>query len=153
MEIILKRDVAKLGSTGDVVKVKNGYASNYLIPQGCAVQATVSALKQHNETIKQRAFKEAKIVETARDTAQKLDGLLLTIATKVGSTGKIYGSVSTLHIAESLKQKGFDIDRRQITIKEEQVKEVGKYNAEVKLHRDVNVKIEFEVVSDEPTTA
>ncbi|GHT81573.1 50S ribosomal protein L9 [Bacteroidia bacterium] len=149
MEIILKQDVAKLGNAGDVVKVKNGYASNYLVPQGYATLATASALKQHTETQKQRAFKEAKIKLSADELAQKLSGISLTIATKVGSTGKIYGSVNTLQLADALKHKGFDVDRKQITIDEEQVKEVGKYNAELKLHRDVKVKIEFEVVAEE----
>jgi large subunit ribosomal protein L9 len=149
MEIILKQDVAKLGSAGDVTKVKNGYATNYLIPQGFAVQATASALKQHAETIRQRTFKEAKIKQAAIDMAQRLDGTALTIFTKVGTTGKIYGSVNTLQLADELKKQGFDIDRKQIAISDEQVKEVGSYDAEIKLHREVKVKIKFEVKPEE----
>ena len=149
MEIILKRDVAKLGSTGEVVKVKNGYASNYLIPQGMAVQATESALKQRSENQKQRAFKEAKIKQAAQEIAQMLNGIRLDILTKVSSTGKIYGSVNTLQIAEALKLKGFNIDRKQIAINEEQIKEVGKYDADIKLHSEVRVKIEFEVLPED----
>jgi large subunit ribosomal protein L9 len=148
MEIILKQDVAKLGSAGDVVKVKNGYAANYLIPQGYAFRATESALKQRAETLKQRAFKEAKIRQAADDMAQRLNGVTLTIYTKVGTTGKIFGSVNTLQLADELKRQGYDIDRKQISISEEQVKEVGKYEASIKLHRDVKVTIEFEVKSE-----
>ncbi|GHT11323.1 50S ribosomal protein L9 [Bacteroidia bacterium] len=148
MEIILKQDVVKLGNKGDVVKVKNGYAANYLIPQGYATLATATSLKQHNEDQKQRAHKEIKIRTSAEELAQQMEGLLLTIVTKASSTGKIFGSVNTLQLSESLRQKGFEVDRKQIVIDEEQVKDLGKYGAEVKLHRDVKVKIEFEVVAE-----
>lgn len=148
MEIILKQDVANLGHKDDIVNVKNGYGRNYLIPNGMAVAATVSAKKVHAENIKQRAHKEAKIKADAEVIAKKLEGIKLTIGAKTSSTGKIFGSVNTIQIAESLQEKGFEIDRKNISIKEDQVKEVGSYTAEIKLHREVKVSIDFEVVAE-----
>lgn len=148
MEIILKQDVASLGHKDDIIIVKDGYARNYLIPQGIATAATESAKKVLAENIRQRAHKEAKVKADAEAIAQKLEGLKLTIGAKTSTTGKIFGSVNTIQIAESLKEKGFEIDRKNILIKEEQIKEVGSYTAEVKLHREVKVSIEFEVVAE-----
>lgn len=148
MEIILKQDVQNLGNKDEIVKVKNGYARNYLIPQGFAITATESAKKVLAENIKQRAHKEAKIKADAEVIANKLEGVKLTIGAKTSSTGKIFGSVNTIQIAEALAAKGFDIDRRIISLQEEQIKEVGSYTAEVKLHREVKVKIEFEVIAE-----
>ncbi|MGL4955825.1 MAG: 50S ribosomal protein L9 [Bacteroidales bacterium] len=148
MEIILTQDVAKLGSKDDIVKVKNGYANNYLVPQGMAVFATPSAKKMHAENQRQRAHKLEKIKADALALAAKMEGLVLTIGAKASTTGKIFGSVNTIQIAEGLIAKGYEIDRRQITIVEEQVKELGKYSAEVKLHRDVKVRIEFDLVEE-----
>ncbi|MDR0567299.1 MAG: 50S ribosomal protein L9 [Prevotellaceae bacterium] len=148
MEIILKQDVANLGSKDDIVKVKNGYANNYLVPYGYAIVATASAKKVHAENQRQRAHKLEKIRADASAIAAQLEGLTLTIGAKASSTGKIFGSVNTIQIAEAFKAKGFDIDRKQITISNEQVKELGKYSAEVKLHREVKVNVEFEVVEE-----
>jgi large subunit ribosomal protein L9 len=148
MEIILKQDVQNLGNKDEVVKVKNGYARNYLIPQGLAITATDSAKKILAENTKQRAHKEAKIKADAEVIAKKLEGVKLTIGAKTSSTGKIFGSVNTIQIAEALSEKGFDIDRRIISIPVDQVKEVGSYTAEIKLHREVKVKIEFEVIAE-----
>ena len=148
MEIILKQDVQNLGNKDEIVKVKNGYARNYLIPQGFAITATESAKKVLAENIKQRAHKEAKIQADAEVIANKLEGVKLTIGAKTSSTGKIFGSVNTIQIAEALAAKGFDIDRRIISIQDDQIKEVGSYTAEVKLHREVKVKIEFEVIAE-----
>jgi large subunit ribosomal protein L9 len=147
MEIILKQDVANLGQTNDIVTVRNGYASNFLIPQGYAVLATPSAKKVHAENIKQRAHKEAKIREEALALAGKLEGITVSVVAKVSSSGKIFGSVNNIQIAEALVAKGFDIDRRNLSILggDDHVKEVGVYDAEIKLHRDVKVKIKFEV--------
>jgi large subunit ribosomal protein L9 len=147
MEIILKRDVANLGQTDDIVTVRNGYASNYLIPQGYAVLATSSAKKIHAENVKQRAHKEAKIREEALALAGKLEGITVSVVAKVSSTGKIFGSVNNIQIAEALATKGFEVDRRNIIILggADYVKEVGTYEAEIKLHRDVKVKVKFEV--------
>jgi large subunit ribosomal protein L9 len=148
MEIILKQDVANLGSKDDIVKVKNGYANNYLVPYGYAIIATASAKKVHAENQRQRAHKLEKIKADATALAAKLEGLLLTVGAKASSTGKIFGSVNTIQISEAFKAKGFDVDRKQITISDEQIKELGKYSAEVKLHRDVKVKVDFEVVEE-----
>lgn len=148
MEIILKQDVQNLGNKDEIVKVKNGYARNYLIPQGLAITATESAKKILAENIKQRAHKESKIKADAEVIAKKLEGVKLTIGAKTSSTGKIFGSVNTIQIAEALAQKGFDIDRRIISIPDDQLKEVGSYTAEIKLHREVKVKIDFDVVAE-----
>jgi large subunit ribosomal protein L9 len=148
MDIILAQDVAKLGSKDDLVKVKNGYANNYLIPQGYAVIATEAAKKVHAENQKQRAHKLEKIKTDADTLATQLDGLCLTIGTKASTTGKIFGSVNTIQIAEALHARGFAVDRKQITLPSDQIKELGKYSAEIKLHRDVKVRIEFDVVQD-----
>jgi large subunit ribosomal protein L9 len=147
MEIILKRDVANLGQADDIVTVRNGYASNYLIPQGYATLATPSAKKIHAENVKQRAHKEAKIREKALVLAGKLEGLTVHVAAKVSSSGKIFGSVNNIQIAEAIAAQGFEIDRRNLTILggADHVKEVGTYEAEIKLHRDVKAKIKFEV--------
>jgi large subunit ribosomal protein L9 len=148
MEIILKQDVQNLGNKDEIVKVKNGYARNYLIPQGIAITATASAKKILAENTKQRAHKEAKIIADAEVIAKKLEGVKLTIGAKTSSTGKIFGSVNTIQIAQALSEKGFDIDRRIISIQDDQVKEIGNYFAEIKLHRDVKVKIDFEVIAE-----
>ena len=148
MEIILLQDVSNLGNKDEIVKVKNGYARNYLIPNGMAITATESSKKILAENTKQRAHKEAKIKADAELVAKKMEGLKLTIGAKTSSTGKIFGSVNTIQIAEALSEKGFDIDRKVISLKEEQIKEVGTYTADVKLHREVKVAIEFEVISE-----
>ncbi len=148
MEIILKQDVNNLGSKDDVVTVKDGYARNFLIPQGLAMMATVSAKKMLAENTKQRAHKEAKIKAEAEKTASKMNGLRLSIGAKTSTTGKIFGSVNTIQIAEALQEKGFEIDRKNIKLQEDQIKEVGAYKAKVKLHREVSVEIEFDVISE-----
>jgi large subunit ribosomal protein L9 len=148
MEIILKQDVNNLGSKDDVVVVKNGYARNFLIPKGFAMMATPSEKKVLAENIKQRAHKEAKIKAEAEKFATKIDGLKLVIGAKTSSTGKIFGSVNTIQIAEALLAKGFEVDRKNIRMEEEHIKEVGTYKAKVKLHKDVFVEIEFEVISE-----
>ena len=148
MEIILKQDVDNLGLANDIVTVKDGYARNYLIPQGFAVIATSSAKKIHAENKKQRAHKEAKIKEEAVKLAEQLERKELVLGAKTSTTGKIFGSVNTIQLAEALSKKGFELDRKQISIKEDSVKEIGKYTAIIKLHREVVVEIPFEVVSE-----
>jgi len=148
MKIILRQDIEKLGQKNDILTVKTGYARNYLIPKGLAVQATDSALKIHNENLKQRAHKEEKIRGEAEKLAQKLAGVKLVIGAKVSSAGKIFGSVNTIQLAEALNSKGYEIDRRNILLGEDAIKEVGSYKAVVKLHRDVKVDLEFEVVAE-----
>lgn len=148
MEVILLTDIANIGHKDDIIDVKPGYGRNYLIPQGYGILATESAKKIHAENMRQRAHKEAQIKATAEELAAKLEGLSLSIATKTSSTGKIFGSVNSIMIAESLSEKGFDIDRKKILIKSDAIKEVGSYSATIKLHREVKVDIAVEVVSE-----
>lgn len=148
MEVILKEDVANLGYKDDIVHVKDGYGRNFLIPQGKAVIASESARKVLAEVLKQRAHKIAKIKEEAEALAEKMKGVSLTIGAKTSSTGTIFGSVTNIQIAEELAKLGFEIDRKIIRIKEDAVKEVGSYNATVRLHKEVSVEIPFEVISE-----
>jgi len=148
MEIILKQDVNKLGQKDDIVNVKDGYGRNFLIPRGFAVAATPSAKKMHTENLRQRAHKEEKIKVAAQEIAEKLAGVKLIVGAKTSTSGKIFGSVNTIQIAESLKEKGFDIDRKNITLPEDQIKEIGSYKAVVKLHREVKVEIDFEIIGE-----
>lgn len=148
MEIILKQDIANLGQKDDIVKVKDGYARNYLIPQGMATSATESAKKVLAENTKQRAHKEAKIKNEAALIAEKMKDLKLKIGAKTSTTGKIFGSVNTIMLAEALKEKGFEVDRKNILFDEEHIKEVGNYKAKVKLHREVSVEVEFEIFAE-----
>lgn len=147
MEVILKEDIQSLGYKDDVVNVKKGYARNFLIPQGKAVIATDSAKKVLAENQKQRAHKLAQIKTDAQAIASKLEGVTLTIGAKASSTGTIFGSVTNIQVADALKEKGFEVDRKVIVIKD-QVKEVGSYNAVVRLHKEVSVDIPFEVVAE-----
>ena len=146
MEIILLTDIANLGHKDDIVDVKQGYGRNYLIPQGYDILATPSARKVVAENLRQRAHKEAKLKAEAEEIAAQLAEVKLTIGAKTSSTGKIFGSVNSIMISESLKEKGFDIDRKKIVLKD--VKEIGTYTALIKLHREVKVDVEFEVVSE-----
>ncbi|MDD4821407.1 MAG: 50S ribosomal protein L9 [Bacteroidales bacterium] len=147
MQIILKEDINTLGYKDDVVTVKDGYGRNYLLPQGKAVIATESAKKMLAENLRQRAHKLAKIKEEAETAAAKLKDVTLTIGAKTSSSGKIFGSVTNIQVAEALEKAGFNVDRKIIYIKEA-VKEVGSYIATIKLHKEVSVEIPFEVVSE-----
>ena len=148
MEIILKEDIVNLGYKNDIVTVKSGYGRNYLILTGKAVIASPSAKKMLAEDLKQRAHKLEKIKKDAEALAAKLEGVSLKIATKVSSTGTIFGSVGNIQIAEELAKLGHNIDRKIIVVKDV-VKEVGNYKAIVKLHKEVSVEIPFEVVAEE----
>ncbi len=148
MEVILKQDIQDIGHKNDIVTVKNGYGRNYLIPKGLAALATPSAKKMHEENIRQRAHKEEKIKNEAQEIAKKLEKVSLSIGAKTSSTGKIFGSVNTIQIAEALKEEGYKIERKNISIPEDQIKEVGKYTASVKLHKEVSVEIEFEIIAE-----
>lgn len=147
MEVILKEDMPKLGYKDDIVNVKKGFARNYLIPQGKAVIASESAKKVLQENLKQRAHKLEKIKSDAEEAAAKLEGISLTIGAKTSSTGTIFGSVTNIQIADALLEKGIEIDRKLISIKDP-VKETGSYHATVRLHKEVSVEIPFEVVSE-----
>ena len=147
MEIILKQDILGVGITDDVVNVKNGYGRNYLIPRGLGLLATSSAKKVLAENLKQRAHKEAKVVEDANKTAEALKGLELKMTVKAGASGKLFGAVSNANISDELAKAGHAIDRKFIQITGGTVKSVGKYNASIRLHRDVIIDKEFEVAA------
>lgn len=145
MELILKQDVENLGFKDDVVTVKNGYGRNFLIPTGHAVLATKSAKKALEETLKQRAYKEAKEIEEANKVAETLKALEIKITAKVGQGDKLFGSVNNIDVAEALAKEGQEIEKKYISVTT--VKRLGKYNATVRLHRTVNIDLEFEVIA------
>ncbi len=147
MELILKHDVEGLGFKDDVVTVKNGYGRNSLIPGGKAILATVSARKVLAENLKQRAFKEKKIVDEAQAIAEALKALEIKISAKVGSGDKLFGSVNNIDIAASLEKAGHAIDKKFIHVAGGNVKRLGKYNATIRLHRDVAVELPFEIIA------
>ena len=148
MELILRQDVENVGFKDDVVTVKNGYGRNFLIPQGFAVLATSSAKKVLAENLKQRAFKEAKVIEDATKIADAIKGLEIKIASKVGTGDKLFGSVNNADVAEAIAKAGTEIDRKFIKVVGGSVKRLGKYNASVRLHRTVVAEITFDVVAE-----
>ncbi len=148
MELILKKDVANLGFQDDVVSVKNGYGRNFLIPQGYAVLATSSAKKVLAENLKQRAYKEASVIKEATKIADAIKGLEIKIAAKTGDGDKLFGSVSNADVAAAIAKAGNEIDKKFITVSGGLVKRLGKYNAKVRLHRDVIFDIPFDVVGE-----
>ena len=148
MDVILKSDVENLGYKDDVVTVKNGYARNYLIPKGIAEYATPSTKKVLQENIRQRAHKETKLIEDARKTAEELQNMELKITAKVGKGNKLFGSINNANVAEELAKQGHLIDRKYIQIQGGTVKATGPYRAFIRLHREVNVELNFEVVGD-----
>ncbi|MDP3469475.1 MAG: 50S ribosomal protein L9 [Daejeonella sp.] len=147
MELILKQDIKNLGEKDDVVNVKPGFGRNFLIPKGYATLATESAKKVLAENLKQAAFKQDKIKKDADAIAARLEGVKLSIGAKAGESGKIFGSVNTIQIADALKKEGFDVDRRRITFDTEP-KFVGEYTANLNLHKEVKVKVPFEVIAE-----
>ncbi|MCD7963922.1 MAG: 50S ribosomal protein L9 [Rikenellaceae bacterium] len=146
MQIILKKDVENLGYANDIVEVRPGYANNFLIPQGYATVATESAKKVLAENLRQRAHKDAKIKADAEQLAASFEGVSVTIAAKVGEQGKIFGSVNAAQVADALKEKGFDIDRKNITV--ETIKALGTYTASIRLHKEVSAQVAVEVVEE-----
>jgi large subunit ribosomal protein L9 len=148
MELILKKNVDKLGYADDIVDVKPGYGRNFLIPQGYATLATPAAKRAHAETLKQRSHKESKVREEAQALAAKLEGVNITIGAKVGENGKIFGSVNTIQLADALKKINIEIDRKSLKIKDEPIKDAGTYTAEAILHKDVKQSFTFEVVGE-----
>ncbi|MDC1259243.1 50S ribosomal protein L9 [Flavobacteriaceae bacterium] len=147
MELILKHDVEGLGFKDDVVTVKNGYGRNFLIPGGKAILATVSARKVLAENLKQRAFKEKKIVDEAQAIASALKALEIKIAAKVGAGDKLFGSVNNIDLADALAKAGQTIDKKFINVTGGNVKRLGKYIAVIRLHRDVTVELPFEIIA------
>ena len=148
MELILKQDVDNLGFKDDIVTVKNGYGRNFLIPQGHAVLATPSAKKVLAENLRQRAFKEKKMVDDAHAVAKSISELEIKIASKVGSGDKLFGSVNNIDLVDALQKAGHDIDKKFIKVSGGNVKRLGKYTAAVRLHREVTVDLPFEVIAE-----
>lgn len=148
MELILKKDVENLGFTDDLVTVKNGFGRNFLIPQGHAVLATPSAKKVLAETLKQRAFKEKKVIEDAKAEAGKLNGLEIKISAKTGEGDKLFGSINNINLAEALEKAGVSIDKKFITIAGGTIKRTGTYDATIRFHRDVVSNFAFDVVAE-----
>jgi large subunit ribosomal protein L9 len=148
MEVILKNDVKNLGYKDDVVNVKPGYGRNFLIPKGLAVMATDSSKKMQSETVKQRAFKEQKIKASAEKTAAALKDMVVKVGAKAGESGKIFGSITTVQLADAIKKLGYDVDRKNISINEDGIKNIGTYTAEVRFHKEVVGNVTFEVVAE-----
>lgn len=146
MKIILKKDIANLGDAGEVVEVKAGYALNYLVPQGFAAVGTPSALKQHEETIRQRAHKEAKNVAEAQAKAAKISAAAIKVAVKVGDNGKLYGSVTSAQVAAALTELGYEVDKKDITLPE--IKELGEFEGKVKCYKGVFADVKVTVVAE-----
>ncbi|MGY3213442.1 50S ribosomal protein L9 [Mucilaginibacter sp. HD30] len=147
MEVILKQDVKNLGEKDDIITVKPGYGRNFLFPKGYAILATVSARKVLAENLKQAAFKQEKIRKDADAIAARLEGVKLNIGAKAGETGKIFGAINTIQVADALKKEGFDVDRRRITFDQEP-KFVGDYVANINLHKEVKVQVPFSVIAE-----
>ena len=148
MEVILKKNVNKLGYANEIVRVKPGYGRNFLIPQGYAILATASAKKAHEEILKQKSHKETKLLTEAQEVADKIATIELSILTKAGDNGKIFGSINTIQLSDALKKSGFEIDRKSLKIKDEPIKELGTYEAEVNLFKGVSQVISFKVVEE-----
>lgn len=147
MEIILKEDVINLGYKGDIVKVKDGYGRNFLIPTKKAILATVPAKKMLAEDLKQRAHKLESLKNAAIELAEKLKEVVLTVGAKTSTTGKIFGAVGPIQVADAFEKAGFAVDRKVIVLKDA-VKEIGSYKATLKLHKEVTIEVAFEVVAE-----
>lgn len=148
MELILKKDVDNLGFADDVVTVKNGYGRNFLIPKGYAVMATVSAKKVLAENLKQRAHKEEKAINQAKEHASKLDDLEVKIAAKAGNGDKLFGSITNADLSDALANKGVDVDKKFISIFGGNIKRLGQYEAKIRFHREVVIDFTFDVVAE-----
>jgi large subunit ribosomal protein L9 len=146
MKVILKEDIKHVGLKDDVVEVKNGYGRNFLIPQGKAKLATDGALKMLAEDVRQREFKMDKLKKDAEALAEKVNGTTVSIKIKAGASGRIFGSITTLQIANALKEKGFDVDRRKIVT--DDIKELGTFPATVNLFKDISATVNLEVVAE-----
>jgi large subunit ribosomal protein L9 len=148
MELILREDVQNLGFKDDIVKVKNGYGRNFLIPHGKAVIATSSARKVLAENLKQRAFKEQKLVDDANKLGKKLQGFEIKIKSKVGSGDKLFGSIGSQDVADAFEKSGETIEKKFITLPGKTIKRLGAYEATVRLHRAVVVQVAFEIIAE-----
>ena len=146
MEVLLKKDIDRLGNKDEIVTVKNGFGRNYLIPKGIAVLATESVKKMHAETLKQRAHKDNQLKEEASKIYEKMAKQTFQVPVKIGENGKIFGSITNIQLADSLEKAGFKIERKNITLPSGNLKSVGKFEAEVVLHKEVKGKISFEII-------
>jgi len=146
MKIILKKEVSNLGEAGEIVEVKSGYALNYLIPQGFASLATKSAIKQHEETVRQRAHKEAKLVADAEAAAAKIAATPVKIVAKVSESGKLYGAVTAAMVVEALAAAGVEVEKKNVIVPE--IKEPGEFEAKVKVYKAVFADIKVEVAAE-----
>jgi len=148
MDIILLKELDKVGGKHEIVKVKDGYGRNFLIPQGLAIVANAGNRKMLNELVKQEDKKESKRLDEYKEMAAKLDGVTLKIDAKAGTSGKIFGSVTNVQIANALKeQAGIEIERKKIVL-EEEVKSIGTYSAKLNLHKDVQTSVAFEIIEE-----
>ncbi len=147
MDIILKADVENLGFKDEIVTVKHGYARNYLIPQGMAELATDSARKVLAENLKQKAHKEQKLIDEANKLAENIKSFELKISAKVGSGNKLFGSINNQNLAEALSENGFQVDKKYIQIPGNTIKSLGSYTAKIRLHREVALEYNFEVIA------
>lgn len=149
MEVILKQDIPNLGYTNDLITVKSGFARNYLIPKGLAINATETDKKVLAENLKQKSFKADKIKKEAETLAKALEGIKVKIGAKAAESGKIFGSVNNIQIADAIKEQyKYDIDRKKIIVDGEHIKELGSYSAEIRLHKEIKVVVHFDVVAD-----
>jgi large subunit ribosomal protein L9 len=148
MEVILKQDVKNLGHKDEIVKVRPGYGRNFLIPQGFAILASEGNRKMLAESVRQRAHKEEKMRNEATATADKLASVTIQVGAKVGESGKIFGSVNAIQIADALRKSGIEIDRKNISLDEEAIKQIGTYTAHIKVYKDIKADVKFEVVAE-----
>ena len=148
MQLILKQDVENLGFADDVVEVKPGYGRNFLIPQGKAILATPSARKVLEETLKQRSYKERKVIEEAKKKAEKINDLELVMTAKAGEADKMFGSISNADLAERLEKEGVEIEKKYVSILGGNIKRLGQYEATLRFHREVVETLTFEVVAE-----
>ena len=148
MEVLLKKDIDRLGSKDELVEVKNGYGRNFLIPKGLAILATESVKKMHAETLKQRAHKDNQLKEEATKIYEKMSKKTFKVPAKVGENRKIFGSITNIQLADSLEKAGFKVERKNITLPTGNLKSIGKFEANIILHKEVKGKISFEIVEE-----
>ena len=146
MEVILREDIRGLGYKNDTVTVKPGYGRNYLIPRGMAIIASDSNRKMIQENIRQAAHKAEKAIKDAQELVEKIGDLTVEIKTKAGESGKIFGAITPIQVSEALAAKGFEIDRKKIAV--DKIKEVGEYNVELDLHKEVKHNVKISVVAE-----
>ena len=146
MEVLLKKDIDRLGNKDEIITVKNGFGRNYLIPKGIAVLATESVKKMHAETLKQRAHKDNQLKEEASKIYEKMAKKTFQVPVKIGENGKIFGSITNIQLADALDKAGFKVERKNITLPTGNLKSIGKFEADIVFHKEVKGKVAFEIV-------